>query len=67
MILAETIYVNRQPVGMIRQDSLSGQIGFSPFEGKSSLPQRRWKDVDELKRAVAATYSQSAKDEGHSD
>ena len=64
MILAETIFVSSKPVGVIRQDSNSGLIDFSPIDGKSPLPQRQWKDVDELKRAVAATYSQPVKEEG---
>lgn len=57
MIVSETIFVNRQPVGMVRQDSNSGQIDFSPLNGKSLLPQKRWRDMDELKRAIFAAYS----------
>ena len=57
MILSKTIFINCQPVGMVRQDSNSGQIDFSPLNGKSLLPQKRWRDMDELKRAIFAAYS----------
>ena len=60
MILAETIFVNQQPVGMLREDSNSGQIGFSPLKGKSLLPQKRWRDVDELKQAVIQAYQKES-------
>jgi hypothetical protein len=38
MILSETIYIDRQPVGVVRHDSYTGQIKFSPIQGKSPLP-----------------------------
>ena len=56
MILSKTFFVDRQPVGMIREDSDTGQVDFSPLKGKSPLPQRQWGDVDELKLAVIAAY-----------
>jgi hypothetical protein len=56
MILSETIYIDRQPVGVVRHDSHSGQVKFSPIQGKSPLPDKRWRDVDELKRALFLAY-----------
>lgn len=64
MILAETIFVDRRPVGMLRQDSNSGQIGFSPLKGESPLPDRTWDSMDQLKLAVTAAYSETTKEEG---
>ena len=64
MILAETLYIDRQPIGIVRQDSHSGQIVFSPLEGKSPLPQRRWRSVDELKRAVIRAYQNEGRVDG---
>ena len=61
MILAETIYVDRQPIGMVREDSNTGQLDFSPHEGKSLLPQRQWRDIDELKAAVIKAYAKTKK------
>ncbi len=55
-LLAEILRIDRRPVGMIRQDSNSKQIGFSPLRGKLQLPQRRWGHVDELKQAVIQAY-----------
>ncbi len=57
MILRETIYFNRQPIGMIRMDSKSGEIDFSPLKGKSPLSDQSWDSVDELKLAVIKAYS----------
>jgi hypothetical protein len=51
MILVETIYINRQPVGVVRQDTNRKQIAFSPISGKSLLPVTEWASVDELKAA----------------
>ena len=67
MILAETIFLEGVPVGMLRQDSNSGQINFSPIKGKSPSSDQSWSSVDELRAAVTATYSESVKDEGHDD
>jgi hypothetical protein len=58
MILNETMYVNRQPVGVVRRDSNSKQIAFSPISGKSLLPVKEWASIDELKKAVRAAYSE---------
>ena len=64
MIVAETIFVNQRPVGMLRQDLNSGQIGFSPLKGESPLPDRTWDSMDQLKLAVTAAYSETTHDEG---
>ena len=61
MILAETIFLEGAPIGVVRQDSNSGLIDFSPIDGKSPLPQRQWKDVDELKLSVTESYRQKSK------
>jgi len=61
MIVAATIFVNRQPGGVVRQDSNSGEIDFSPHEGLSPLSQRCWKGVDALKLAVIAAYLKTKK------
>lgn len=62
MILSETLYIDRQPVGMIRQNSNTGQISFSPTDKKSLIQARNWSSIDELKAAVSAAYSH--KEEG---
>ena len=56
MILVETIFVSGKPVGVVRRDDYSGEIAFSPIKGKSRLPDREWKSVDELKQAVFREY-----------
>lgn len=56
MILTETIFVGNAPVGVIRMDTISKQIAFSPIKGKSPLPDREWASVDELKEAVIGEY-----------
>ena len=61
MILAETIFVNQQPVGVVRQDSDSGLIDFSPTDGKSLIQDRNWSNVDELRAAVQKAYSHKEK------
>ena len=58
MILAETIFLDGTPVGVVRQDTLTSQIVFSPINSQSRLPSMEWKSVDELKVAVAKAYSQ---------
>ncbi|MCH8056863.1 MAG: hypothetical protein IIB78_03220 [Proteobacteria bacterium] len=59
MIVAETIFVDSRPAGVLRQGSNSGQIGFSPLKGESLLPQKHWRDIDQLKAAVRAAYSRN--------
>ena len=59
MILAESIFVNHQPVGIARMDSNTGQFSFSPLRGKSPLSDKQWRNVDELKQAVIRAYSQT--------
>ena len=54
MILAETVFVRGAPVGVIRQDSNTNQVDFSPTDGKSLIQDRNWPSVDELKLAVIA-------------
>jgi hypothetical protein len=56
MILSETIYIDRQPVGLVCHDSNTGQVKFSPIQGTSPLPDKRWRDVDELKQALFQAY-----------
>ena len=56
MILSETIFIDRQPVGVACHDSLTGQVKFSPIQGKSPLPKKQWRDVDELKQALLRAY-----------
>ena len=56
MILSETIFIEQRPVGIVHQDSKTGQVKFSPIQGKSPLPDKRWRDVDELKRALFLAY-----------
>lgn len=57
MILSETIFIDRQPVGVVRHDSHTGQVKFSPIQGKSPLLEKRWRSVDELKQAVFRIYA----------
>ncbi len=57
MILAETLFIDSQPIGMVRQDSNTGQFNFSPLKGKSPVPDRSWDSVAELKSAVIQAYS----------
>lgn len=56
MIVAETIFVDQQPVGVIRQDTNTKQANFSPIDGKPRLPDREWESIDELKAAVLREY-----------
>ena len=56
MILAETIFVSGKPVGVVRQDTLTRLIAFSPIKGKSRLRDREWASVDEIKAAVIREY-----------
>jgi hypothetical protein len=58
MILTETIYVNKKPVGVVRHCSNSNQFAFSPINGRSRVPEREWPSIDELKQAVIAAYSE---------
>jgi hypothetical protein len=57
MILAETIFVSSKPVGVIRMDTITREIAFSPIKEKSRLPEREWASIDELKAAVIREYT----------
>lgn len=57
MILTETIFLGGAPVGVVRQDTNSKQIAFSPIKGKSRLPAQEWVSIDELKKAVIREYT----------
>ena len=61
MILSETIFIDRQPVGVVRHDSHTGQVKFSTIQGKSPLPEKRWRSVDELKQALFRAYRNQVK------
>lgn len=65
MILAETIFVSSKPVGVVRLDTLTRQIAFSPIKDRSRLPDRSWDSMDQLKLAIASAYSETTHDEGH--
>ena len=56
MILAETIFLEGVPVGVVRQDTITRLFAFSPVFGRSRLPAKDWKSVDELKAAVLRAY-----------
>ena len=57
MTLTETVYFNGEPVGVIRQDTSTGQIAFSANNGQSRLPAQEWDSIDQLKAAVNVAYS----------
>ena len=59
MKIVESVHVAGKPVGMIHQDSNTGQFSFSPIRGKSPLSDKQWRNVDELKQAVIRAYSQT--------
>jgi hypothetical protein len=56
MHLTETIFIDDKPIGVVRQDSNTREIAFSPIEGQSRLPEREWASIDELKAAVIREY-----------
>jgi hypothetical protein len=56
MILTETIFVNKKPVGVVRHCTQSNQFAFSPINGPSLIPAREWPNIDELKQAVFQVY-----------
>jgi hypothetical protein len=56
VILTETIFLEGAPVGVVRQDTITRQIAFSPIKGPSLLPVREWESMDELKAAVIRAY-----------
>jgi len=58
MIMRETIHVAGEVVGVIRQDTNTGQIAFSANNGQSRLPAQEWDSIDQLKAAVIAAYSE---------
>jgi hypothetical protein len=56
VIISQTIFQNRQPIGRIFSDTSSGLFSFVPTKGASRLPDQRWADVDELKKAIHDAY-----------
>lgn len=62
MIVSETIYVDGEPIGVIRQDITTKQIDFSPIKSPSKLPQCDWRGVDQLRVAIDAAYKNTGKD-----
>ncbi len=61
MILAETIFYDGAPVGVLRQDSNTDHVDFSPIDGKSLIQHRNWSSVDELRAIVLKVYSQKSR------
>ncbi len=57
MILRESIFSDGKVVGILRQDTNTGQIAFSPNFSESRLTEKEWLDIDELKAAVKAAYA----------
>lgn len=60
MILYETIFSNRQPIGRVFSKANTGLFAFTPAKGASPIADRERCDVDELKR----TIYEYCKDEG---
>ena len=56
MIMIETIFLGGAPVGVVRQDTNTRQIAFSPIKGPSLLPVRERESMDEFKAAVIRAY-----------
>ena len=57
MFLTETIYIKGKPIGVVRRDTTTRLIAFSPNQGHSKLPEREWASIDELKAAVMVAYT----------
>ena len=60
MILTETIFLEGAPMGVVRQDTNTRQIAFSPIKGQSRLQAKGWKSMDELKVAVLKAYKKES-------
>lgn len=58
MIMRESMFIDGKAVGILRQDTITGQMAFSANDGKSRLPEREWDDIDQLKAAVMAVYGE---------
>jgi hypothetical protein len=57
MKVSETIFdPDGKPLGWIEQEAMSGAVGFRPREGVAPLPDRPWRDVDELREALLKLY-----------
>ena len=54
--MTETIYINGEPVGVVRRCNKSNQVAFSPNSPPSKLPDRDWDSIDQLKAAVTKAY-----------
>ena len=65
MIIAETIFVDRLPIGRILMSSDSQDLAFhfEPAEPPSKLHKRIWQSIDELRIQIAAAYKNSGKDQ----
>ena len=59
MIQTETVYIKGKLVGVLRKDTDSNQIAFSPNSGSSRIPEREWESMDVLKMAVLSAYRKS--------
>lgn len=60
VIIAETVFKDRKAIGRIFSDSNTGFFSFVPTDGKTRLPDRTWRDVDELKAALRDLYAGDA-------
>jgi len=56
VIISETVFKNRKAIGRIFADSNSGLFSFVPADGKTRLPDRIWKDPEELRQAIHEVY-----------
>ena len=57
MILTETMFIAGDSVGVVRYNTNTGLITFSPVKPLSMLQEREWKSIDDLNAAVRGAYS----------
>lgn len=62
MIVSETLFVDKRPVGRLFMDTLTQDIAFQTMDGSNSFPDRNWSSVDEPRQAVEETYSRKNED-----
>ena len=60
MVICESVFIGRKRVGQIFHNTDDGVYSFVPADGKTRLPDRIWKDPEELRQAIHEVYQKES-------
>jgi len=56
VVIVETLFIDGEPAGQIREDLLNGWVTFEPKDGNKRLAGRKWRNSNACRKAVLIHY-----------